>query len=111
MYCAVVKEVYDAISYKGHINDIDEIALKNVMVDLVSEYPTMYRNDLSTLDTGRDKSNEVVRWLEALGINKADSNKYAALMAERGVDTVPNMAEIGPNTLDGFGMRPVHKTR
>jgi len=97
----------------GHdeINSLDPKALKTTMTDLVGQYPSMYRNDLSILDMGRDKGGEVVRYLENLGINRTDAATYTALMADKGIDTAMDVLRLTPHQLDEYGMRAVHKQK
>jgi len=107
LFVALMKEAYG----RGSIEQIEPKALKRVVADVVSLYPTIYRNDLSVFDKGRDKGSEVQRALEAMRINPTSATAYASLMVEHGVDTLADLTELTKADLDMFGMKTIHKNK
>jgi len=107
LFVSMLKAVYGA----EEIDILEAKALKTTMLDLVTQYPSLYRNDLSILDMGRDKGGVVVRYLEGLGINKTDAQQYSAIMADNGVDSPADVLEMTPGMLDIYGFKPVHKDK
>jgi len=107
LFVTLMKEAYG----RQEIEDIEPKALKQVLADLVGQYPTIYRNDLAKFDKGRDKGSDMANWLESQHINPVDAYAYASLMIDRGIDQASDLSELSQPDLDIFGMKHMHKKK
>ena len=54
---------------------------------------------------------ELVEWLVALGIDKADSRKYAMLLKRLGVDAADDLFQLEEKDLDEVAMKKLHRKK
>lgn len=101
------------IAGRNEVDEIDITGLDAILREIVSEFPSMYHADLSLRDMARGHSSAVAYWFEMIQINRVDSQRYAALLAELGVDTVQDIILLDDEELEPIytEAKLAHKTK